>query len=133
MQKDELTALAERVMTLAGPNYAVDCEVWDAVYPGERAERLAKAMGNKASLPSHEAEFIKAPPLRSFTSSLEAAMTMVPEGKHFHAMHAALSAMDRRYDFGRYVRTEVDGRFAEVLARHVTAAALLALAEQVQQ
>jgi hypothetical protein len=139
MNADELRALAERVQGLDGPSYVIDCEVWDVVYPGERASRIAKALGNKAPLPSHEAEFIKAPPLRSFTASLDAAMTLCPddhgEGPWLPCIESDSSwnGVRWRAQLGHYCYDATESCYAATPALALTAAALLARAEQESQ
>ena len=34
----DLSELIARIEAATGPNYALECEIWDAIYPGERAE-----------------------------------------------------------------------------------------------
>jgi hypothetical protein len=136
MNADELRALAERVQGLDGPSYVIDCEVWDVVYPGERASRIAKALGNKAPLPSHEAEFIKAPPLRSFTASLDAAMTLVPEGYAWVVYSDGptyrASASIGPHPIGGQIMPDEFSADGETPALALTAAALLARASMLQ-
>lgn len=82
-RQDELEALAVRCEQAAGPSYTLDCEIWDAVYPGDRDERFAKLTSDgpyKGRLSPHDRDgYIK--PLRAFTASIDAALTLVPEGQ----------------------------------------------------
>lgn len=76
-----LSALARRVMDLKGPSYEMDCAIWDAIYPGERAARFEKltAKGSPYHMRLGLADmdgYVR--PLRAFTTSLDAAMTLVP-------------------------------------------------------
>jgi hypothetical protein len=79
---DDLLKLAERCEQAAGPGYTLDCGIWDAIYPGERDARFEKLTSegpHKWRLsPADRDGYIK--PLRAFTASLDAAMTLVPEG-----------------------------------------------------
>lgn len=78
-----MTNLSERVMSLSGPSYEMDCLIWDAIYPGERLARFEKLTANGAAYhmrlgPADMDGYVK--PLRAFTASIDAAMTLVPEG-----------------------------------------------------
>lgn len=81
MTKADLIALAEQCERAEGPSYALDCAIWDAIYPGERQARFDKltAKGqpyHKRLGPADFDGYVQ--PLRSFTASLDAAMTLVP-------------------------------------------------------
>jgi len=78
-----MTNLSERVMSLSGPSYEMDCLIWDAIYPGERLARFEKLTANGAAYhmrlgPADMDGYVK--PLRAFTASIDAAMTLVPKG-----------------------------------------------------
>ena len=85
-----MVELAERCEKATGPSYGLDCEIWDAIYPGERDarfERLSSEGPYKGRLgPADRDGYIK--PLRAFTASLDAAMTLVPEGCFWTVMNA---------------------------------------------
>jgi hypothetical protein len=87
--RDKLMALAERVEAAEGPSYALDCEIWDATYPGERQARFDKMCSEgpyRGRLgPADMDGYVQ--PLRAFTASIDAAMTLVPEGWGFKAEH----------------------------------------------
>lgn len=77
-----LEALARRCVNAAGPDYALECAIWDVIYSGERQgrfERLtAKGQPYHGRLgPADMDGYVK--PLRAFTASLDAAMSLVPE------------------------------------------------------
>lgn len=79
----DFNKLACQVMDLDGPSYEMDCAIWDAIYPGERAARFEKltAKGSPYHMRLGLADmdgYVR--PLRAFTASLDAAMTLVPEG-----------------------------------------------------
>lgn len=79
----DLKDLARRVSELQGPSYEMDCAIWDAIYPGERAGRFERltAKGQPYHMrlaPVDMDGYVK--PLRSFTASLDAAMTLVTDG-----------------------------------------------------
>ena len=79
----DIQSLIERVEAATGPSYELDCAIWDAVYPGERQARFdaltAKGQPYHRRLgPADMDGYVK--PLRSFTTSLDAAMTLVPRG-----------------------------------------------------
>ena len=99
----DLLKLAERCEAATGPEYVIDSAIWDAIYPGERDARFAK-MNEKgpyagrlgpADLDGY------APPLRAFTASLDAAMTLVPweklDARGFYFV------LDRDYQSGRWI------------------------------
>ncbi|ODU36610.1 hypothetical protein [Sphingopyxis sp. SCN 67-31] len=78
----DIQSLIERVEAATGPSYELDCAIWDAVYPGERQARFdaltAKGQPYHRRLgPADMDGYVK--PLRSFTTSLDAAMTLVPD------------------------------------------------------
>lgn len=79
MTLDELAARCEQA---TGPSDTLDCEIWDAIYPGERAERARRLTEDgpyKGRLvPADHDAYTK--PRLAFTASLDAAMTLVPEG-----------------------------------------------------
>ncbi|MEV5033639.1 hypothetical protein MRBLMC3_002876 [Sphingobium sp. LMC3-1-1.1] len=80
-----LIDLAERIERAKGPSYALDCEIWDAIYPGERQARFdkltAKGQPYYSRLgPADMDGYVQ--PLRAFTASIDAAVTLVPEGWH---------------------------------------------------
>lgn len=72
--------LIERVEGADGPSYALDCAIWDAIYPGERQARFEKltAKGQPYHLrlgPADMDGYVK--PLRSFTASTDDARTLI--------------------------------------------------------
>jgi hypothetical protein len=79
-----LLKLAERCEQATGPSYALEVEIWDAIYPGEREGRWQEWLRVSPSSmthnlgPSDRDGYIK--PRRAFTASPDAAMTLVPEG-----------------------------------------------------
>ena len=117
--------LIERIEGAEGPSYALDCAIWDAIYPGERQARFDKltAKGQPYHLrlgPADMDGYVK--PLRSFTASLDAAMTLARhDGEAFGMLSDAM------------VQLEDDGwpkgEWAKTLPRYVAAAALKARGE----
>lgn len=106
----DLNALASRVEGLSGPNYEIDCEVWDAIYPGERATRFSNFIApgkphHRRLGPADMDGYVK--PLRSFTASLDAAMTLVPEGWTY--VHVEICARGRE---GQHCNAEIS-RFSD--------------------
>jgi hypothetical protein len=81
-----LPKLAERCEQATGPSYALEVEIWDAIYPGEREDRWQEWLRvSPSSLthilgPADRDGYVK--PRRAFTASLDAAMTLVPENSH---------------------------------------------------
>src|SRR6478609_7007563 len=78
----KLLELGERVEQATGPEYSLDCAIWDAIYPGERDARF-KALCEDSPYrgrlgPADKDGYIK--PLRAFTASIDAAATLVPKG-----------------------------------------------------
>jgi len=99
----ELLELAERIEAASGPSYVLDCDIWDAIYPGERDERFAKLTAKGEPYhgrlgPADKDGYIK--PLRAFTASIDSALSLVPEGISWrldfaraqHGQHAIGSA-----------------------------------------
>lgn len=88
--KAKLIELADACERATGPEYALDCAIWDAIYPGERDARFDKmtAKGQPYHMRLHKGcdmdGYVK--PLRSFTASIDAALTLMPEGKGFAVM-----------------------------------------------
>jgi hypothetical protein len=83
MDKTDLLELAERAEKATGPDYAIDCAIWDAIYPGERQERFEKLTAKGQPYhgrlgPADVDGYVK--PLRAFTASIDAAMTLAPDG-----------------------------------------------------
>ncbi len=76
-----LLDLAARCEQVTGPDYSLDCAIWDAVYPGDRDERFRKLTEEgpyKGRLgPADKDGYIK--PRVAFTASIAAAMTLVSE------------------------------------------------------
>lgn len=96
---DKLLALADRCEAATGPNYGLDCEIWDAIYPGDRDERFSKLLEGpyKGRLgPADKDGYIK--PLRSFTASLDAAMTLVDDGLVVVVMEEALKRLNEVFN-----------------------------------
>ena len=124
-----LLELAERCEKATGPDYALECEIWDAIYPGERDGRFRKLTEEgpyKGRLgPAERDGYVK--PLRAFTASLDAALTLVPEGFDW---------IIGRTNSGLTIHAEVGGqggefqRFANTPALALCAAALRAIASQ---
>ena len=80
--------LITRLESADGPSYALDCEIWDQIYPGERQARFDKltAKGQPYHMrlgPADIDGYVQ--PLRSFTASIDAALTLVPEGWNWMA------------------------------------------------
>lgn len=76
MQKDELLALAERVEALSGPDREVDSAIVLALFPVTRVPNL----GPNGKDAWYDHDLIFAEKSWNFTASLDAAMTLVPEG-----------------------------------------------------
>ncbi|GAA4825640.1 hypothetical protein GCM10023232_24490 [Sphingosinicella ginsenosidimutans] len=72
--------LAERIEAATGANYQLDCDIWDALYPGERDARFVKVNASYGGRlgPADRDGYVQ--PLRAVTASLDAALTLVPEG-----------------------------------------------------
>ncbi len=85
LDKAGLVGLAERVEALAGPCRETDALIWEIVAPDEWAVFVAQ---NRAMMPKARLEADKLATLAArakasaprFTASLDAAMTLVPEG-----------------------------------------------------
>lgn len=78
--KEELLKLAERVEALSGPDREVDSEIDRLTFRGPFEDRLCGCMGN--CLPGHPAYDGACVSVPHYTASLDAAMTLVPEGWH---------------------------------------------------
>ena len=76
--KEELLKLAERVEALSGPDREVDSEIDRLTFRGPFEARLCGCMGN--CLPGHPAYNGACVSVPHYTASLDAAMTLVPEG-----------------------------------------------------
>lgn len=81
-ERETFLGLADRAETAAGPNYALECAIWDCIYPGERLARFEKLTAQGQPYhgrlgPADIDGYIQ--PLRAFTASLDAALTLVPE------------------------------------------------------
>lgn len=81
--RETLLALAERCEAAEGPSYELDCAIWDAIYPGERDLRFGKLTAKGQPYhsrlgPADKDGYVQ--PLRAFTASIDAAVTLVPEG-----------------------------------------------------
>ena len=111
--REELRALAERVMALTGSDREVDALVWRATVPDAQHWPDSAAM--------------------LFTASLDAAMTLVPEGLLWtmDSWADGWSAGIWRPQRG-WMLTPDKERKSRTPALALTAAALLARAEQVQ-
>jgi hypothetical protein len=124
-----MTDLADRIEKATGPSYTFDCEIWDLIYPGERQARFDKLTApgtpyHKRLGPADLDGYVR--PLRNFTASLDAALTLVPEGweptitvRHGRRSEVYLESPDR----GRWRDT---GGFAATPALAICAAALRA-------
>lgn len=141
--KQDILALADRVEKAEGPSYALDCAIWDAIYPGERVARFEKltAKGqpyHKRLGPADLDGYVQ--PLRAFTASLDAAMTLVPEnhavdltmwGAMWGGKHRA-RVLPLHKDGERWLHHGSDPHFcvnASTPALALTAASLRAIAE----
>lgn len=125
-QSDELLALAKRVQALEGVCRETDARITYACSP------LMRELGSVEDYLATDA----CKKVRAYTSSLDAAMTVVPEGFMWRVQSdpdevCEALAEKNGGDFGA-----IDARhtqsFAATPALALTAAALLALAEQVQ-
>ncbi|TXH54333.1 MAG: hypothetical protein E6Q97_11285 [Desulfurellales bacterium] len=76
--KEELLKLAERVEALSGPDREVDSEIDRLTFRGPFEDRLCGCMGN--CLPGHPAYDGACVSVPHYTASLDAAMTLKPEG-----------------------------------------------------
>ena len=79
----DLSELIARIEAASGAQYVLDCAIWDAIYPGERAERFAKLTAPGKPYhgrlgPADVDGYVQ--PLRAFTASIDAALTLVPDG-----------------------------------------------------
>jgi hypothetical protein len=123
-----LLALAERCEAATGPSYALEVEIWDAIYPGEREDRWQEWLRVSPSSLTHNLGpadrdgYIK--PRRAFTASLDAAMTLAVEG--ISAPDVLRHAITQCSRYGAPT-------FIEALPRFVAAQWLLARASQEQQ
>ncbi|WP_257540964.1 hypothetical protein [Sphingobium sp. CFD-1] len=129
---EDLLRLAERVGQEQGPSYELDCAIWDAVYPGERQARFdkltAKGQPYHGRLgPADMDGYVR--PLRAFTASMDAAMTLVPEWFCVSAMGEVPDDLD--WYCCLWGEHESDGepeRRAKTLPLAITSAALRARA-----
>ncbi len=129
----DLKALAARCVDLDGPSYAMDCEIWDAVYPGERQARFQKL--NAPGSPYHGRlhpfdmdGYVK--PLKSFTASIDAALSLARNGDEADAlMFRARKNIGEDFNLHVSLWERTGLPYAPTLARYVTAAALLMRSE----
>ncbi|MDD3798402.1 MAG: hypothetical protein PHE36_04400 [Novosphingobium sp.] len=136
MNSERLIELAERCERAKGPSYALECEIWDAVYPGERDERFRKLTESgpyKGRLgPADKDGYVK--PFRSFTASIDAAMTLVPDGYFWtlggNVHHGHWIASINMLNSEGQPWCIACGNAAATPALALTAAALRALAEK---
>ena len=75
--------LIERIEAASGAEYALDCAIWDLLYPNERLARFdsltAKGQPYHGRLgPADMDGYVR--PFRAFTASVDAALTLVPDG-----------------------------------------------------
>ena len=135
--KDELTALAERVQALTGPCDEVDAMIFMALRRPDWRESKPWKKTNGWFKPNnardafayffHDGMGGRTTSIPRYTASLDAAMTLATDeritrfGGPLGMVRWAMEMLERA------------GAPADALPRYVTAAALLALAEQVQQ
>ena len=72
MDKAQILALADRVEALTGPDRGVDEAIFEALFPRGGFDNIPEAM---RYVPTHIQTIVP-----RFTASLDAAMTLVPEG-----------------------------------------------------
>lgn len=75
--RDALLALADRVEACTGPDREIDNAIWDAVYRGPPLECHCTGACNPIS-PNYLGACVVVP---HYTASIDAAMTLVPEGR----------------------------------------------------
>lgn len=84
-EAERIAELADRVEALSGPDRKVDCLIADAVdaWPEGWIKHLPGMEGATWAYhnPAHNGEWMEAP---AYTASLDAAMTLVPEGSWDH-------------------------------------------------
>jgi hypothetical protein len=85
-----MTDLIARIEAAQGPSYELDCAIWDLIYPNERQARFDKLTAKGEPYhgrlgPADLDGYVK--PLRSFTGSLDGALTLVPERWQLRQMH----------------------------------------------
>lgn len=111
----DLNNLADRVEALDGPSREVDREVFDAVTGGVFGPENAK-FWHSASWSERQAN--------AFTASLDAAMSLVPEGWHTGAYHQGPSGQPHHW----ILRTIRDQIYVEREAKATTPALALVAA-----
>jgi len=121
--KAQLTQLAERVMGLSGPDREVDAAIW--------LWRAAPEWDNPLS-PEEQMQWAREAAKPAFTASLDAAMSLAPEGWEFMMegdatpLHYPVETeWSYRVELGQHIKGE-----AATLALAITAAALLARAAE---
>ena len=124
--RTELLALAERVETAEGPDRRVDCLI-------ENALGLAKFERDPRVI-FGDADYDRVPP-KTYTASIDAAITLVPEGKERWPQIEYISPNPHNKSDGHRVRlwlggrASVRGKSMASFALALTAAALRAHAE----
>jgi len=120
----EIVRLAERVEQAAGPDRELDAAIILSL--GHAVEhptgdewfyQPANKMGRKQ--------------VPAYTASLDAAMTLAPEGQESAVLHDAWRAVSNFHALHiRFWKRDADGDYGQALARQVAAAALRARAAQ---
>lgn len=127
MTKDELLALADKVEALEGPSREVDCWI-------ENRLGLARFVPDRPS-PFGEGWLDKRVEPRPYTASLDAAMTLVPEGWVLRLSQIRFGMWQvELWQGDKSFKTDPDVRsIAATPALALTAASLRALAQKEQQ
>lgn len=130
MNRDELLALADRVEALTYVDRKVDCaiEVAIAGFP-EKQYQARNALRSKGTSPLDRMGWLETWGVLAFTASLDAAMTLVPEGAVWNAGNDAGNWAHVWHDIKDYGGVPFSGRGATP-AVALAAAALRALAAQ---
>lgn len=118
----KLLELAARCEKATGPEYDLDCAIWDVIYPGERAQRFEKLTDKGQPYhsrlgPADLDGYVK--PFRAFTASLDAAVSLVGDAHWKVEDHPTI---------GISAVVDIEQGFAATPALALTAASLRALA-----
>lgn len=128
IDRSKLLALAEAVVNLTGPDRETDAAIFEAVYGfPEQAYQQRNGMRSKGSPPLDRMTWLTGWGVSAYTASLDAAMTLVPEGQFLRFYADGAQAIVVRPFSGSWL--EVSRSFGVSNAAVVAAAALRAQAE----
>lgn len=119
-----MTELARRCEDAEGSSYSLDSEI-DAYLGWSKVPNPTMAGGLIDIWASPEGSMVRRMGIPAYTSSLDAAMTLVPEGQKPNILQQAVSALNKKFSL-HMCHWPADQSYTDWLARYVAAAALRA-------